>query len=185
MGLRLNLGSGQQPLEGHINVDKHGAPDMLVDLEVRPWPWENSSVDEVAMHHVLEHLGRTPELFIGVMKELHRICRPGALVRIRVPHPRHDFFLTDPTHVRPILPGTLAHFSKRENLAWAEIGAANTPLALYHGVDFEIQEHELLLDEPYRSQLKSGSITQQEAQAFVDKYNNVASEIRITLRVVK
>lgn len=185
MGLRLNLGSGQQPLAGYLNVDKYGSPDLVCDLEALPWPWESGSVDEVVMSHVLEHLGRSPEAFIGVLKELYRVCRPGALVRIRVPHPRHDFFLTDPTHVRPILPGTFALFSKRSNRDWVRSGATNTPLALQHDVDFEIEEHNVLLDEPYRSQLREGRITQEEAQALVEKYNNVASEVRITLRVLK
>jgi len=185
MGLKLNLGCGQQPLEGYLNVDKFGSPDLVCDLEAFPWPWQDDSVDEVVMSHVLEHLGQSPAAFVGVMQELHRICRPGARIRIRVPHPRHDFFLTDPTHVRPILPATFALFSKRENLAWARSGATNTPLALHHDVDFELEEHNLLLDEPYRSQLREGRITQAEAQALVEKYNNVASEIRIVLRVVK
>lgn len=185
MGLRLNLGSGQQPLEGYVNVDLYGTPDLVCDLEAFPWPWDSGSVDEVVMSHVLEHLGRTPDAFIGVMKELYRVCRDGARVRIRVPHPRHDFFLADPTHVRPILPATLALFSKRENREWARSGASNTPLALYHDVDFEIEEHNVLLDEPYRSRLRSGALTQEEAQSLLRKYNNVASEIRITLRVVK
>jgi len=183
--MKLNLGSGQNPLEGFVNVDKYGTPDLVCDLEAFPWPWQTGSVDEVVISHVLEHLGQSPDVFIGVMKELYRVCRAGALVRIRVPHPRHDFFLTDPTHVRPILPATFALFSKRHNRDWGRAGAANSPLALYHDVDFEIEEHSLLLDEPYRSQLKEGRITQAEAQALVGKYNNVASEVRITLRVVK
>lgn len=185
MGLRLNLGSGQHPLDGYVNVDKFGAPDVRCDLEVFPWPWDTGSVDEVMLSHVLEHLGQSPDAFIGVMKELYRVCRGGALVHIRVPHPRHDFYLTDPTHVRPILPATFTLFSRRLNEEWARTAASNSPLALYHGVDFEIEDSNLLLDEPYRTQLKQGRITQAEAQALVEKYNNVASEVRITLRVVK
>ncbi len=185
MGLRLNLGSGQHPLEGYINVDKFGTPDVHCDLEAFPWPWDTGSVDEVMLSHVLEHLGQSPDAFIGVMKELYRVCRGGARVHIRVPHPRHDFYLTDPTHVRPILPATFTLFSRRLNEEWKRTAASNTPLALYHGIDFEIEDSNLLLDEPYRSQLKQGRITQAEAQALVEKYNNVASEVRITLRVVK
>ena len=183
--LKLNLGSGSNPRPGYLNVDKHGSPDLVWDLERLPWPWESSSVDEVVLSHVLEHLGAGPEQFIGVMKELYRVCRDGAQVHIRVPHPRHDFFLADPTHVRPILPATLELFSRRRNLEWQASGAPNTPLALYHAVDFEIEDSSVVLDEPYRTQLKEGRITQAEAQALVERYNNVASEIRITLRVRK
>ena len=185
MGLKLNLGSGQNPAPGYVNVDKYGTPDVHCDLEKFPWPWADSSVDEVLLSHVLEHLGQSPDVFIGVMKELYRVCRDDARVHIRVPHPRHDFFLTDPTHVRPILPATFALFSRRLNEEWAAGNATNSPLALYHGVDFEIESHSVVLDEPYRGQLKRGEITQQQAQELVERYNNVAHEIRIVLRVVK
>lgn len=32
--LKLNMGSGQNPFDGYINVDKFGTPDVLCDLEV-------------------------------------------------------------------------------------------------------------------------------------------------------
>ena len=183
--LRLNLGSGQNPLPGYVNVDLYGTPDVEWDLERFPWPWEADSVEEIRMSHVLEHLGQSPQVFIGVMKELFRICRHDARIHIRVPHPRHDFFLGDPTHVRAILPETLELFSLERNLAWAAQGAPNTPLARYHGVDFEIEQTQLVLDEPYATQAREGVLTQAEAAALATRYNNVATEIKMTLRVVK
>ncbi len=185
MTLRLNLGCGQTLLEGYVNVDKYGAPDVLWDLEEFPWPWPESSASEVLLSHVLEHLGRTPEQFIGVMKELYRVCAPQANVHIRVPHPRHDSFLADPTHVRPILPATLELFSRSANLTWQSMGAPNTPLALYHEVDFEIREFNYVLTEPWRTQLKNGEIGQPEAFELARRYNNVVSDIEITLVAIK
>ena len=41
-----------------------------------PWPWGESSVDEVHLIHVLEHLGREPHVYLGIMKELWRVCAP-------------------------------------------------------------------------------------------------------------
>ena len=52
------------------------------------------------MKHVLEHLGRDTDTFLAIWKELYRVAAPGATVRIVVPHPRHQDFLQDPTHVR-------------------------------------------------------------------------------------
>ena len=183
--MRLNLGAGQNPRPGYVNVDKHGSADVVCDLERFPWPWKDSTVEEVVMSHVLEHLGQHPDVFIGIMKELYRVCRDGARIDIRVPHPRHDFFLADPTHVRTILPATLELFSRRRNREWAAQGVPNTPLALYHSVDFEIESSSFVLDEPYRSQLKAGKLSQEEASALIERYNNVASEIRLVLKVVK
>jgi hypothetical protein len=101
-----------------------------------------------------------------------------------VPHPRHDTFINDPTHVRPITPEVLSLFSKRQNLRWKETGAANSPLALYHGVDFEVVSEEYFLDEPYSSDLQQGRLEQDELKALLRKHNNVASEISITLQAV-
>ncbi|MGQ0509367.1 MAG: class I SAM-dependent methyltransferase [Betaproteobacteria bacterium] len=172
-------------MPGYVNVDKFGKPDVQWDLERRPWPWQDNSVDEVLLEHVLEHLGQAPADFIGIIQELYRVCRDGARVRIRVPHPRHDSFLTDPTHVRPIMPGTLELFSRRKNLEWQSGGIANTPLALHHGVDFEIEDSGYVLEEPWRSQIAAGTLSQEAAFDLVERQNNVALEIDITLRVIK
>ena len=110
--LKLNLGCGSTKFDGFIGVDMYGNPDVRHDLEKFPWPWADSTVDEVALVHVLEHLGRDPDVFIGIIKELYRVCRNGALIHIVVPHPRHDNFLGDPTHVRPITYQVMQLFDK-------------------------------------------------------------------------
>lgn len=185
MGLKLNLGSGQNPKQGYLNVDKYGSPDLKCDLESFPWPWPDNSVSEIILHHVLEHLGRTPECFIGIMKEIYRVCEHKAQARIVVPHPRHDHFLGDPTHVRPVLPEMLRLFSKRANRYWQEIRAANSPLALYHDVDFELTATKFILDAPYAADLEAGRLREEEIELMVRRYNNVVTEIQMTLEVVK
>ena len=54
-GLRLNLGCGMNHIEGFLNVDRFGEPDLRHDLEVFPWPWPDDSVCEIMLEHVLEH----------------------------------------------------------------------------------------------------------------------------------
>ena len=185
MGLKLNLGSGQNPLPGYLNVDKYGNPDLTCDLESFPWPWADNSVAEIQMFHVLEHLGATAETFIGIMKEMYRVCEPGALIHIAVPHPRHDNFIGDPTHVRPVVPMTLALFSRKNNLEWQKINASNSPLALHHGVDFEVVDTSMTLEEPYASDLASGRLAGSDVEGLLRRHNNVASEIRFRLKAVK
>ena len=80
------------------------------------------------------------------MKELYRICVNEAVLEIAVPHPFHDDFVSDPTHVRPITRMTLALFDKEQNLNWRKMGAANSPLALQFGVDFRILEARNMID---------------------------------------
>ena len=185
MGLKLNLGCGQKPQPGFVNVDKFGDPDLKWDLETFPWPWKDGSVSEILMTHVLEHLGATSEVFIGVMKEIYRVCEPGAKIQIVVPHPRHDFFIGDPTHVRPVTPEMLSLFSRSKNLEWNELGGAYTPLALYHNVDFQVADVQYVLDEPYATEFRSGKLGPEDLHQLARKYNNVVTELHITLAAIK
>ena len=185
MGLKLNLGCGQNREPGFVNVDKYGEPDVRCDLESFPWPWPDNAVSQILLIHVLEHLGASPDSFIGIMKEMYRVCEPGASIHIVVPHPRHDHFIGDPTHVRPVTPEMLGLFSKAKNHKWKEIGSHNSTLALYHDVDFEVVDTMYMLDEPYSSQAKSGQLRDEQIATLVRTQNNVCAEIRIELKVVK
>lgn len=177
--MKLNLGCGSNKLPGHINVDKFGEPDVTHDLEQFPWPWPTSSVEEVNLSHVLEHLGADPDVFIGVMKELYRVCQGGARVLIAVPHPRHDNFIGDPTHVRPVTPQMLGLFSRKNCEHWRASGFANTPLALYHQVDFEIVSTRYVVEPRY-----SGLPPEQLDLAMAER-SNVCAEIRMVLEAKK
>jgi hypothetical protein len=185
--MRANLGCGANKLEGWLNVDKFATfePDQRVDLESFPWPWRNDQFEEVMLTHVLEHLGAHPDVHIGVMKELWRVCTNGATVTIAVPDPRHDFFIGDPTHVRPITSLGLSLFSRKANEQAIRDGWSSTPLALYHGVDFEIVSHSLVLDEPWGSDLQNGRIDQAAAHDAARRFNNVVREQTFVLKVVK
>ena len=185
--MRLNLGCGFDKKADWINVDKSplSEPDQLVDLEATPWPWEDDSAQEIQLRHVLEHLGATTDGYLAIIKELWRICKPGAQVRIVVPHPRHDHYLNDPTHVRPITVQGLEMFSQKRNREWRKKGIPNTPLGLYLGVDFEIVSFDVLPDEPWRSRLQKGKINSAELQEAMRLYNNVIMETTIVMRAVK
>jgi hypothetical protein len=181
------MGCGLNKIDGYVNVDKAAEcdPDLQIDLEVLPWPLASDTADEVLFHHSLEHLGQDPATFLGIVKELYRICRAEATVQINVPHHRHDNFVSDPTHVRAITPMTLALFSKRNNLAWQAAGKANSPLALYCGVDFEIIRAEHILERKYLDRLRAGAISQEQLAELASERNNIVEELRISLRAVK
>lgn len=70
--------------------------DIIHDLNSLPWPIEASSVERIEIRNCLEHLNDT----VRVMKELHRILKPGGEVFIEVPHfSSHDTYI-DVTHTR-------------------------------------------------------------------------------------
>jgi hypothetical protein len=102
-----------------------------------------------------------------------------------VPHRRHDNFIGDPTHVRIISPQVMSLFSRAENDRWAREGASNTPLAHYLGVDFEMAASTIELDEPYRTQLGTGAMTEAQVLTALREKNNVAIEYRMELNVKK
>jgi hypothetical protein len=184
--MKLNLGAGQNPVDGFVSVDKHGRPDVKHDLEIFPWPWPTSTIDEVMMYHSLEHMGRDPDIFCGIMKELYRVCCNGAIVHIAVPHPRHDNFIDDPTHVRIITPELLGCFSKEINAKAKAAGSPNSPLAVYYDVDFEIVDATFVLAEPYLTMYKNGSSEfRNRVPEMMKTLNNVVQKYRIDLRVIK
>ena len=183
--LKLNLGCGSDIQHGYLNVDKYGHPDLAWDLEQFPWPWENNSIEEIKLSHVLEHLGANTDIYINLIKEIYRVSIPNANIFIRVPHPRHDDFLHDPTHVRPITPDGLALFSRKLNKLWMDNGASNTPLGVIHDVDFEIINVNNILDEPWSSQLNNGQINPEQLTQASRQFNNVIKEYQIVLKVIK
>ncbi len=81
---KLNLGCGEDYKEGYLNVDFHDhfKVDKVYDLNTVPYPFPDSSFDEIAAFHVLEHLNNP----FTIMTELHRILKPGGKLHIKVPH---------------------------------------------------------------------------------------------------
>ena len=185
--MKLNLGCGFSKPNGFVNVDVFDecAPDIKMDLEVLPWNFEDNCADEILLNHSLEHLGATKEIFLGIIQELYRISKPGAKIQVNVPHPRHDFYLNDPTHVRPISPPLFELFSKKLNYEWQKKGWSNSQLALALNVDFEIKNVLQILDERYENLYQLKQISNQDLQKLILENNNIVSEYQITLEVIK
>ena len=179
--MRLNLGCGSDEKNGWVNVDCYSDSPFVVkaDLNKKPWPWKDNTVTEVLLHNVLEHLPDT----ISVMKELYRVCSNGALVHIAVPHPRHDDFISDPTHCSPITQRTMALFSKKQ--CEATKNDANNPLALVHKVDFEMVQDVFVVEKRWMERVESGQITEADLRDAVLTCNNVVKQIEMTLKVIK
>jgi SAM-dependent methyltransferase len=92
----LHLGSGRKYNPDAVNVDlvaSTGA-DIIHDLDRTPWPLDNDRFREVWAYDVLEHL----DDLVATMEEIHRVCVPGAVVKITVPHYSCHNAFTDITH---------------------------------------------------------------------------------------
>ncbi len=97
-----------------INADHH--PDVVCDLNQIPWPFGDSSFDEIHAYEVLEHLGTQGdyESFFAQFGEIYRILRPGGHVFATVPSYQSPWAWGDPSHTRVITSGTLVFLSQQE-----------------------------------------------------------------------
>ena len=95
--VKLDLGCGASKKDGFIGVDSLKLPgvDIVHDLTIFPYPFEDNEVDEIMMDNVLEHLPQP----LKVVEELYRICKNDALITIVVPYFRSYYATIDPTHV--------------------------------------------------------------------------------------
>jgi SAM-dependent methyltransferase len=92
---KLILGSAGQSFSDAITIDmdpKHH-PDVVHDLQVTPWPFEDNTFKEIIAHHVIEHF----DSLIKPFQELHRICSKDGSIYIEVPH-HTAWFARDPEH---------------------------------------------------------------------------------------
>ena len=107
--LKVNLGSGNEPLAGYVNVDRRQVPGVAVVADVRRLPFASASVERVNASSLLEHFADP----YSVLDEIHRVMRPGATATFRVPSPwsylagldRSHAFLADLKLWRQILGG--------------------------------------------------------------------------------
>ena len=108
--MKLNLGCGNDKRKDYVNIDssKQVKPDKVWNLEKTPSTFKTNSVDEIIANHVLEHINN----FIPLMHELHRICKPNAIIRIKTPFYSAWGQFNDPTHVRFFSPFTFSYFKK-------------------------------------------------------------------------
>ncbi|MCA9178831.1 MAG: glycosyltransferase [Planctomycetales bacterium] len=96
-GLRLYLGAGNKRLPGYFAVDVVAGDtvDLVHDLNVLPWPWEDSSISHIVAEDLVEHLEIN---LIQFCNEAWRVLRPGGELFVRTPHHHGDSSWIDPTH---------------------------------------------------------------------------------------
>ncbi len=180
--IKLNLGCGQNKLPGYINVDIEGAfqPEVIWNLEQTPWPFHTGWAHEIRMSHVLEHLGQDRRTFFAIIVEIHRVLVTGGTLELKVPHPRSDGFIGDPTHVRPITPETMHLFSKKNCRQWREWGWPNTPMAEYLDIDLEVRSIKMNLSPRWRARAQAG-LDRAVIDEAIDSYFNVVDEIEMSI----
>lgn len=112
----LNLGCGRKRMADALNVDltSHTNPDLVHNLNERPWPFSDNQFQAVHASDVIEHLDDT----VASMEEIHRVCAPGAVVYIIVPHFSSAGAYTDPTHRQFFSAFTFDYFADGHELSF-------------------------------------------------------------------
>ena len=139
--MRLNLGSSDDLRGGEwVNVDiatpdVSRAPDAATQFQCAdlalPWPWEDSSVEEIYAADIFEHIGdcshwstdcqRCQQKFsrfarhwsgrVHVMNEAHRVLRPGGILHMECPDAAKGAGQwQDCTHTTPWTPNGIQYF---------------------------------------------------------------------------
>jgi SAM-dependent methyltransferase len=168
--LRLDIGCGNDVYPGYEGVDiKPGRNVRYVqNLEQFPWIFEDSSVEDVLMYNILEHLHDT----LKVMEELHRILVPGGTVKIKVPYYNSYSAATDPTHVRFFSEDTMNYFTPDGT---TELSAFN----YYTKARFRIRSRELEMRSKVLSRLP------ERVQLFFGHHLATVSAVTWVLEAIK
>ncbi len=98
----------------YIKVDAKDLPGVDVIYRGGPLPFAPESKDEVICIHVLEHI-RDLEF---IMREFHRVLKPGGTLRIWVPHCFSPSAFGMPTHVRYFTFETFTPFAAQSDMAY-------------------------------------------------------------------
>lgn len=108
--VKLDLGEGRKQaeslrIEGHPGHETDVRADLAAGLPLR-----ESVADEVYAGHALAH---TPD-FVAAMEEVWRVCKPGALVHVSLPHATSVWAASrDPRHQRLYTIETFEYFDPR------------------------------------------------------------------------
>jgi SAM-dependent methyltransferase len=128
----LNLGCGRRKRDDCINVDSIAElnPDVVWNLDQRPYPFPRGSFDQIWAYDVIEHLERVD----GFLEEAHDLLSPGGVIEITTPHFSSPNSFRDPTHRHHLSYFSLDYFT------------AGHSLNFYSKARFEVLERNLVFN---------------------------------------
>ena len=164
--LKLDLGCGENKKEGFIGVDLYAKADQKVDLLTFPWPWKDSSVEEVHCSHFFEHIPGPTR--VPWMDELWRVLIPSGKATIICPYWSSPRAIQDPMHAwPPICEQTFVYFNK----PWREANKLNHYLGK---CDFDFQYG-------YYPDPETAQRTQETQYFYIRHYLQAVNDIQVTL----
>jgi len=92
--LDVGCGPNKVPNATSIDIDENCHADVIHNLDIYPYPFEDNSFDQIFAKHIIEHLDDTRKF----IHELYRILKPGGSVFIETPHFSSRVAYSEPTH---------------------------------------------------------------------------------------
>lgn len=139
----IELGGGEYPEPGTINIDclEISTTDIVLNFTKKPLPFANESIDGVVMNHSLEHIPLLKVQF--VLRELYRVCKPNAYLKIRTPNLRYI--------VNQYINGKTEFEQPKDISNWSNIMGSWNPavwanLRLFSGQDYPSNTHYICYD---------------------------------------
>lgn len=138
---QLNLGCGRDRRAGCLNVDTRPevAPDLLWDLDRRPYPLPRGHFERIWAMDVVEHLASVRDF----LEEAHELLAPGGTIEITTPHFSSANSFTDPTHRHHLGYFSLDYFTDGH------------PYSFYTTARFEVVERILVFHQDLAGRLLS------------------------------
>jgi SAM-dependent methyltransferase len=99
-----------------LDCDPEVKPDVVHDLNVLPYPFDDGQFGEIHAYEVLEHCGRQGDwrFFFDQFAEFHRLLKPGGYFIGTVPMWDSPWAWGDPGHTRVITRGSLVFLNREE-----------------------------------------------------------------------
>lgn len=185
--MKLNLGCGFRKKEGFVNVDLGDfcTPDVICDLARETWPWPESSVEFVQFEFSMEQMGESQADLKHVIKELYRVSKKEARVKIICLYPRHDQFFLNPLNSHRLSMEYFRMLSMKDNLSQIGQGQSDNCLALQYGVNFGMESFRSLLSADIHQLMIENKITEDEVRRKMRFENNICQALEIDLVVIK
>jgi len=184
---RLNLGCGLNKFNGYLNVDSSELvkPDVVVDLNVTPWPWKDNEFGHIVAKDVLEHLGDTSDDYMKIIKEMYRVSDNGAVWEVQVPHWRCDVSVDDPTHKRLLTLGSFMLLNQKKIFERIKENQSDSLLAFEYDIDLEVCDVQFEYLPHWEERRKRGEITEEDLNYALNTFNNVALSMKLLIQVNK
>jgi len=98
-----------------LDINQEVNPDVLWDLTMYPWPFEDNRFKSIIAKHILEHLWTQGDVegYFRLFREIWRICKNKARVMCEMPYGMHPLAYCDPGHISFWVPTLFSFLSKR------------------------------------------------------------------------